>query len=179
MHTVDVRALDDEQLLELADEAAFATLYRRHAAAAHALARGICGPELADDATQAAFMSLWRGAPRFDPARGSVRNLLLTMVRYRSVDALRKHRSALTPRPPEDVADGDPLVQPLSEALAADERRRLATALAALPRSQYDVIHRAYFLGMSHTEIATDLDAPLGTVKGRMRLGLEKIAGYL
>ncbi len=161
------------------DPDAFQVFYERHGGAAYSLAHRIVGDrELAEDVTQEAFLSIWRSKARFDPTRGSVRAWALGILRNRAIDALR---SAARPAPKLDRDDELVLEnQPAGERTEAEAIRRetagrLRQALGLLPREQSQVIELAYFGGFSHSEIADMLGAPLGTIKGRMRLGLEKV----
>ena len=166
-------------LVERRDADAFAVLYDRHGGAAYSLAHRIVGDRsIAEDVTQEAFLSVWRSGARFDAARGSVRTWTLGIVRNRAIDALRRaagrrRSSTSTTRrcssrsPPAELTD--------SEAIRRETARRVRGVLRELPREQSEVIGLAYFGGFSHSEIAEMLGMPLGTVKGRMRLGLEKI----
>ena len=131
---------------------------------------------------QEAFISIWRSGARYDRSRGSVRSWMLGIVRNRAIDALRS-RAGRTPkldfdddavleeRPSEDLTD--------QEAMHRETTHELRGALEQLPGEQSKVIELAYFGGFSHSEIAGMLGVPVGTVKGRMRLGLEKIRGEL
>jgi RNA polymerase sigma-70 factor, ECF subfamily len=176
----------DEDLMTLVDAEdsdAFAVIYDRHGGAAYSLAHRIAGDaEMAEDVTQEAFLSIWRSSARFDAARGSVRAWVLGIVRNRAIDALR--RSA-RPAPKLDLDDDAVLESQASphrteaEAIRRETAGRLRQALGLLPREQSQVIELAYFGGFSHSEIANMLGAPVGTVKGRMRLGLEKIRATL
>jgi RNA polymerase sigma-70 factor (ECF subfamily) len=176
----------DEDLMTLVDAKdsdAFAVIYDRHGGAAYSLAHRIAGDaEMAEDVTQEAFLSIWRSSARFDAARGSVRAWVLGIVRNRAIDALR--RSA-RPAPKLDLDDDAVLESQAStqrteaEAIRRETAGRLRQALGLLPREQSQVIELAYFGGFSHSEIANMLGAPVGTVKGRMRLGLEKIRATL
>jgi len=132
--------------------------------------------------TQEAFVSIWRSGARYDAARGSVRSWTLGIVRNRAIDLLRSRSGrapkldfddemALEARPAEERTD--------DEALRRETARELRGALGELPGEQSKVIELAYFGGFSQAEIAEMLSVPLGTVKGRMRLGLEKIRGQL
>jgi RNA polymerase sigma-70 factor (ECF subfamily) len=178
--------LADEDLMTLVDGKdpdAFEVFYDRHGGAAYSLAHRIVGdPGTAEDVTQEAFLSIWRSRARFDAARGSVRAWALGIVRNRAIDALR---SASRPAPRLDRDDEMALEsQPAGERTEAEAIRRetaghLRQALGLLPREQSQVIELAYFGGFSHSEIAELLGAPLGTIKGRMRLGLEKIRATL
>lgn len=177
-----LQRLADEDLMTLVerrDADAFAVLYDRHGGAAYSLAHRIVGnPALAEDVTQEAFLSLWRTGARFDAARGSVRSWTLGIVRNRAIDALRR---ASTQAPKLDLDDdavlegqhGGELTD--SEAIRRETSRNVRGAIGELPSEQSEVIGLAYFGGFTHSEIAEMLGMPLGTVKGRMRLGLEKI----
>jgi RNA polymerase sigma-70 factor, ECF subfamily len=177
-----MQRLADEDLMTLVerrDADAFAILYDRHGGAAYSLAHRIVGdPSVAEDVTQEAFLSVWRSGARFDPTRGSVRTWTLGIVRNRSIDALRR----LAGSAPKLDFDDDGLLeaQPAGEltegeAIKRETARTVRGALRDLPAEQSEVIGLAYFGGFSHSEIAEMLGMPLGTVKGRMRLGLEKI----
>jgi len=181
-----IERLADEELMAVVDRklpAAFEVLYDRHGGAAFSLAYRIVGDRnAAEDVTQEAFLSIWRSNARFDRARGSVRSWVLSVVRNRAIDALRRGAgqapkldhdddSALEARPADERTD--------VEAARRETSRELRDALTVLPRDQSQVIQLAYFGGFSHSEIAEMLSMPLGTVKGRMRLGLEKIRVHL
>jgi RNA polymerase sigma-70 factor (ECF subfamily) len=177
-----LQRLADEDLMTLVernDADAFAVLYDRHGGAAYSLAHRIVGDSaIAEDVTQEAFLSVWRSGARFDAARGSVRSWTLGIVRNRAIDALRR---ASGPAPKLDLDDDAALeVRPSdeltdSQAIRRETSRRVQGALRELPAEQSEVIGLAYFGGFTHSEIADMLGMPLGTVKGRMRLGLEKI----
>jgi RNA polymerase sigma-70 factor (ECF subfamily) len=177
-----MQRLADEDLMTLVerrDPDAFAILYDRHGGAAYSLAHRIVGdPSVAEDVTQEAFLSVWRSGARFDATRGSVRNWTLGIVRNRSIDALRR----LAGSAPKLDLDDDGVLETQSsgeltegEAIRRETARTVRGALRDLPAEQSEVIGLAYFGGFSHSEIAEMLGMPLGTVKGRMRLGLEKI----
>lgn len=158
---------------------AFEVFYDRHGGIAYSLAYRIVGERTAaEDVTQEAFVSIWRSGGRYDRARGSVRSWTLGIVRNRAIDTLRgKSASApkltfdveatLEQRPSSDRTDG--------EAMHRETAGEIREALNQLPGEQSKVIQLAYFGGFSQSEIATMLSLPLGTVKGRMRLGMEKI----
>jgi RNA polymerase sigma-70 factor, ECF subfamily len=178
--------LADEELMPLIgekDPEAFEVFYDRHGGVAYSLAYRIVGEKAAaEDVTQEAFISIWKSGARFDRARGSVRSWMLSIVRNRAIDALRS-RAGKAPKLSFD--DDAILEQRPSEELTEEEamRRETATeirgALGELPGEQSKVIELAYFGGFSQSEISRMLGVPLGTVKGRMRLGLEKIRGEL
>ena len=178
--------LADEELMPLIgekDPEAFEVFYDRHGGVAFSLAYRIVGERgAAEDVVQEAFISIWRSGARFDRARGSVRSWMLSIVRNRAIDALRS-RAGKAPKLSFD--DDAVLEQRPSEELTEDEAMRRETAgeirgaLGELPGEQSKVIELAYFGGFSQSEISRMLGVPLGTVKGRMRLGLEKIRGEL
>ena len=178
--------LGDEELMPLIgekDPAAFEVFYDRHGGAAYSLAYRIVGERAAaEDVTQEAFISIWRSGARFDQARGSVRSWMLSIVRNRAIDALRSKAG----RAPKLAFDDEAILEQRpsgeftdTEALRRETAQELRGALGELPSDQSKVIELAYFAGFSHSEIAEVLGVPLGTVKGRMRLGLEKIRGQL
>ena len=169
-------------LIADADADAYEVVYDRHADAAFALAHRILGSRAAaDDACQDAWMAAWRSASRYDPRLGSVRSWLLTVVHHRAIDHVRR-RTRLRDRTVADDAAaervaGDDDTEAL--ALAADERELAAGLLDELSGDQRAVVELAFYSGYSHSEIADILELPLGTVKGRMRAGLEKLRHHL
>jgi len=171
--------LSDEglmQRLQADDVRAFGELYNRHSAKGFGLARLICGDsQRAADALQDSFLAVWRSRAMYDPARGSPRAWLMTTVRHRSIDLMRRdRRDGLR----ESEAELEYLPAPGSVAEDAeehDEADRVRAALLGLPLAQREAIALAYFVGLTHTEIATRLQLPAGTVKGRIRLGLQKV----
>jgi RNA polymerase sigma-70 factor (ECF subfamily) len=178
--------LADEELMPLIagkDPEAFEVFFDRHGGAAYSLAYRIVGERTgAEDVVQEAFISIWRSGARFDRARGSVRAWTLSIVRNRAIDALRSRagkapkltfddEGILEQRPADDSTE--------EEAMRHETAGEVRGALETLPGDQAKVIELAYFGGFSHSEIAEVLGVPLGTVKGRMRLGLEKIRGEL
>jgi RNA polymerase sigma-70 factor, ECF subfamily len=186
MRASKAERLADEELMPLIGEknpGAFEVFYDRHGGVAYSLAYRIVGERgAAEDVTQEAFISIWRSGARYDKARGSVRTWMLGIVRNRAIDFLRSKAgrapkldfdddSILEHRPAAELTD--------SEALRRETAEEVRGALGELPGEQAKVIQLAYFGGFSHSEIAGMLGVPLGTVKGRMRLGLEKIRGEL
>jgi RNA polymerase sigma-70 factor (ECF subfamily) len=181
----DLRLLADEDLMQLVrenDASAFAVVYERHADAAFSLAYRMCGKRgLAEDALQEAFLSLWRSGGRYDRTRGSVRNWVLGIVHNRAIDALRRG-TVHERRRASDAGIEDRLEAPErtdQEVGRRDQARQIRAALEELPAEQSRVIELAYYGGFTHTEIAAMLDTPIGTVKGRMRLGLQKMRSQL
>ncbi len=159
---------------------AFAALYDRHGRAAYSLAYRMMGERQgAEDVLQEAFLDVWRAANSYRAEKGSVRTWILSIVHNRGIDQLR---SAARRRQIRDRAEAvTPTSQP-SEAFAEtwrnSQREQVREALRVLPSEQLKVLELAYFSGYTHAEIAQLLDLPLGTVKGRMRLGLKKIREY-
>ncbi|HEX4186346.1 MAG TPA: sigma-70 family RNA polymerase sigma factor [Solirubrobacteraceae bacterium] len=170
------------QLVAASDADAFEVILERHADAAFSLAYRMCGRRsVAEDVTQESLLALWRSGSRYDRARGSVRTWTLGIVHNRAVDVLRSTGA----RERRQASD-----EGLAERLEAPERtdelaignaaaRHVTGALGELPSEQRRVIELAFFGGFTHTEIASMLDTPVGTVKGRMRLGLLKLRGHL
>jgi len=160
------------------DARAFEVVFDRHAGPAFSLAYRMCGRRgLAEDVVQEAFLSVWRSGARYDRARGSVRSWVLSVVHNRAIDALRRHEA----RQARDVVD-DTIAERLpareltdAEAARREESRAVRGALGELPAEQRKVIELAYFGGFTHSQIAEMLGMPIGTVKGRMRLGLSKM----
>jgi RNA polymerase sigma-70 factor (ECF subfamily) len=174
--------LSDQALMALVvigDPHAFAMLYRRHVRSAVALATHMCSrPAIAEEVVQEAFFSVWRSRHHFDARRGSVRGWLLGIVRNRAIDVLRQsvaHELAnANDRPPEDLLEAPE--HTAGEVGRRELVRELLSAIDGLPPEQSRVIALAYYGGYTHAQIATMLDTPIGTVKGRMRLGLRKMA---
>jgi RNA polymerase sigma-70 factor, ECF subfamily len=175
--------LADEDLISLieADDAqAFAVLYDRHSRAAYSLAYRMMGErQAAEDLVQDAFLKTWRSAGSYRTERGSVRTWILSIVHNRGIDQLRSLASRR--RTQGKVEASAPKSQP-SEAFAESWRNsqgeQVREALKTLPEEQLKILELAYFSGYTHVEIAELLGLPLGTVKGRMRLGLKKIRDY-
>jgi RNA polymerase sigma-70 factor (ECF subfamily) len=161
---------------------ALARLYDRYGPLAYSVSVRILGdPGRAEDVVQDAFLKLWHGAVRFDAQRGSLRTWVLTAVRNRSIDYLRgrsAHERQEREIPAETEAEGAGS-DPWREVAASIERDVIRDALASLPAEQRQVVELAYFGGHSHREIAEMIHVPLSTVKGRMRLALEKLHSYL
>jgi RNA polymerase sigma-70 factor, ECF subfamily len=181
----DLRNLADEEMMQLVqagDPRAFELLYDRHGGAAFSLAYRMVGNRTsAEDVTQEAFLSIWRSRLRYDQARGSVRTWVLGIVHNRAIDALR--RSVAHDRRRETMDGVEDRFESSDrtdvEAARREEARSVRSALATLPEDQRRTIELAYFGGFSHSQIAELLDEPVGTVKGRMRLGLEKLRRQL
>lgn len=182
----ELQRLADEDLMPRIaekDPLAFEIFYDRHAGAAYSLAYRIVGDrQAAEDVTQEALISIWRSGARFDRARGSVRAWTLGIVRNRAIDMLRRD-AGRAPRPAFDSEEllerrpSDELTD--VEAVRRETARQVRGAISGLPEEQSKVIGLAYFGGFTHSEIAEMLNEPLGTIKGRMRLGMDKIRASL
>jgi RNA polymerase sigma-70 factor, ECF subfamily len=181
----DLRSLADEDVMQLvrrADARAFEVIYERHSAAAFSLAYRMMGTRAgAEDVTQDAFLSLWRSGARYDRARGSVRTWVLGIVHHRAIDALRRATVHDKRRASDEGIEERFEARERTDVEAArrEEAGTVRGALSSLPADQSQVIELAYFGGFTHTEIADMLEAPVGTVKGRMRLGLKKMKAQL
>lgn len=184
-HPRGLNVLADEDLIErvvAGDARAFEVIFDRHGDVAFSLAYRMCGRRAqAEDVVQEAFLSLWRGSARYDQTRGSVRSWLLTVVRNRAIDSFR-HATAKAGRDVADDGATERLPAPERTEVEVERREdaaRVRTALTDLPSGQRQVIELAYFGGFTHTQIAELLSLPAGTVKGRMRLGLNKMRSAL
>ena len=180
-----IHTLADEELMALvqdADARAFELLYDRHGGAVFSLAYRIVGDRIAaQDISQEAFLSIWRSRLRYDRARGSVRTWVLGIVHNRTIDALR--RGAVHERRREQFEGVEERHEAPErtdvEAARREEARSVRSALDTLPEEQRRTIELDYFGGFSHSQIAELLGEPIGTVKGRMRLGLDKLRRQL
>ena len=176
-----LRRLADEELMDLVaanEAAAFEIVLERHTDAAFSLAYRMIGRRaLAEDVVQEAFLSAWRSGARYDRTRGSVRGWILGIVHNRAVDTLRRdgarERTSVSDEGLEERLEAPERTD--AEAVRRDEAHHIRDALEQLPDDQSRVIELAYYGGFTHTEIAAMLDLPVGTVKGRMRLGLHKL----
>ena len=171
---------DEELMVEIVrgDEAAFDLLYQRHARVMFSLAYRLVGDrEAAEDLLQDAMLAAWRNAGSYVPARGSVRSWLLGNVRNRGIDLLRawstrsRRDAALAGERKVDQEAADSEARLVDRSMAGDVRK----GLGDLPQEQSEVLSLAYFGGFTQSEIAELLSVPLGTVKSRMRLGLERL----
>nr|WP_083626662.1 sigma-70 family RNA polymerase sigma factor [Rhodovulum sp. ES.010] len=155
------------------DQAAFAELFGHFAPRVKAfLMRSGADQALAEECAQEVMATIWHKAHLFDPERASVATWVFTIARNRRIDALRKQR-----RPePEDLSWGPEHEPDQAETVALQqESEQLGKALAALPENQRVLIERAYFGELSHSEIAAETGLPLGTIKSRIRLALERL----
>lgn len=179
------RDLADEELMQLVQRAkaeAFEVVYDRHAGAAFSLAYRMCGArQLAEEVVQEAFLSIWRSGARYDRRRGSVRTWILGITHHRAIDVLRRGVVQDRHRASDEGIEERFAARERTEVEVArrEERREVRGALDSLPEDQRRAIELAYYGGFTQNEIAEMLGVPIGTVKGRMRLGLEKLRGRL
>ena len=180
-HGAGYPLLADEDLISLAgDGQAFALLYDRHGRAVYSLAyRMLDERQAAEDLPQDAFIKVWRGASSDRTERGRVRTWILSIVHNRSIDQLRANA---TRRRMQEKIEASALRSQPSEAFAESwrnsQRDQVREALNTLPAEQLKILELAYFSGYTHVEIVDLLGLPLGTVKGRMQLGLKKLRDH-
>jgi RNA polymerase sigma-70 factor (ECF subfamily) len=183
---LDIQAPDASLLARIAagDERALGDLYDRYARMAYSLAIALVkDPADAEEVVADAFAQVWRSASSFDSGRGSAAAWLATIVRTRGLDLLRaqRRRAKVIERASNLTDDGEsPILAPAPEraergAEITEAQTLVRQSLAALPVPQRKVIELAYFGGLSQSEIAAQLGEPLGTVKTRMRAGMEKL----
>ena len=170
------------QLVRRGQAPAFEVLYERHAQVAFSLAYRIAGTRgVAEDVVQEAFLAIWRAGGRYDRRRGSVRTWVLGIVHNRAIDALRRAHVHEKRRASDEGLEErlETTERTDVEAARHEEAATVRRALDGLPAEQCQVIELAYFGGFTHNQIAEMLDEPVGTVKGRMRLGLDKLRSRL
>jgi RNA polymerase sigma-70 factor (ECF subfamily) len=177
----NIQSLADEEVMHLVqdgDPRAFELLFERHGGAAFSLAYRMVGDRTnAQDVSQEAFLSIWRSKMRYQADRGSVRTWILGIVHHRAIDALRRNLVHDRRRGSSEGMEErfEAPEQTDVEVARREDARNVKAALETLPPDQCRVIELAYFGGFSHSKIAEMLDTPIGTIKGRMRLGLEKL----
>jgi RNA polymerase sigma-70 factor (ECF subfamily) len=182
---LDTGGATDEQLarrLAEGDEEALEELYDRYSGLVFSLALRMVGSaEAAEDVVQDAFYRVWRQAAAYDQSRGRLSTWLLNIARNLCIDELR--RRAVRPQlvTGNDVEEqmgavaAPPEMDPAEQAWLAQRRAAVTAALAALPQPQREALELAYFGGLSQSEIAVKLGDPLGTIKTRIRLGMQKL----
>ncbi len=183
-------ALADRALVERmagCDERALGELYDRHGGPVYSLALAIVGERAdAEEVVADSFGQAWRTAEQFDPARGSVTAWLATITRTRALDLVRARGRRARALTRAALGNSEGLATPIAAGEAPDRgverqeaRRQVARSLAELSEPQRRVIELAYFGGLTQAEIAAELKEPLGTVKTRIRAGMEKLRGSL
>lgn len=156
-------------------------LYDRYSSLVFSVAlRVLTDRPLAEDVTQEVFLRLWRRPWSYDPERGRFRSWLMSVTRNRSIDERRRVVRRLRLEEREDDRRPDPpatgrFYDPQLETVLAEERRAVREAMTRLPPAQREVIELAYFGGLTQVEIAARTGEPLGTVKTRVRLGIQKL----
>jgi RNA polymerase sigma-70 factor (ECF subfamily) len=179
-------AVSDDLMLLAAvargDGAALLELHARYANQVYSMACRVLGDAgAAEEVTQDVFLKLWRKSARYDPARGRFSTWLLSVTRFAAIDRLRAdgRRPTISYVTDENESEQSPSMNELSTAGHADweQGQQLRLLIEQLPADQRQVIELAYFGGLTHSEMAEQLGLPLGTVKGRLRLGLEKLRG--
>lgn len=184
---MDYARLNDETLLRLiarSQEAALSELYDRYSRLVYSVALNTLGdPERAEEVTQDVFVRVWDKASTYNAEQGRVVNWLSSIARHRSIDLFRQTRShredlQLTWQEAEaiDLPDGQNVEW---EVDLAQRQQRIRWAVAQLPTEQKLALGMAFFQGLSHPEIAATLGEPLGTVKTRIRLGMQKLRTLL
>jgi RNA polymerase sigma-70 factor (ECF subfamily) len=169
---------DDAELVQRVaqgDKDALRALYERFGSILFGMSFRVLGDrQAAEECTQDTLLAVWRRAGAYDPRRASVGTWMIAIARNRAVDLLRR-RAARPADPHAEIEQGDESPD-VADSVAADETSRLvAAALAELPEPQREVLVLSYFNGLSHSEIAERLGLPLGTVKGRARLALDRL----
>ena len=177
-----VQRSDEELVSALAerDAGALEELYDRYGRLSFSLAVRIVGsPETAEEIVQEVFLSIWRGAATYQNGRGAAKTWLLSITHHRAIDAVRRRLSRVQADPIDEriqFAGEHDVWLDVSRSLTREEVR---LALAALPQEQRESIELAYLGGLTYPEIAERLSVPLGTVKSRLRLGLQKLRTLL
>jgi RNA polymerase sigma-70 factor (ECF subfamily) len=163
------------------DQAAFTTLYQETRMLVYGLAlRIVRDPTMAEDVTTEVYLQLYQQAARYNPTRGAPVAWLLTVIRSRAIDSLRRETvhgqceplSTTSPFP-------SPIPDPEAQSVVGEQCVMVRKALAALNKEQRQVIEIAYYHGLSHRQIAAKLGQPLGTVKTRIRIGLTALRAHL
>jgi RNA polymerase sigma-70 factor, ECF subfamily len=184
MERTDLSVADDATLMALVvqrDQEALRELYNRYGGVVTGLARRILGDvSLAEDITQDVFVHLWRTAERFNAERGKLRTMLLTQTHGKCVDLIRA-RNARSAREAKVHTQDDSTQSDAvdAELMAITETELIRAAVTRLPVEERTVLELAYFGGNTYRQVATLLDLPEGTVKGRIRSGLRRLHEYL
>lgn len=179
----EYQELEDKELLHrsaLGEKEALEELYTRYATPVYSLARFMLRHEaLAEEAAQDIFLNIWLKAASFNPDRGEAKSWIMSVAHHKVVDIIRSRRRSITMAHPTDYETLDLLPssqRPTDEEAELNlERERIDRALATLPEAQREVIVLAYYQGFSQSEIAQKLEQPLGTVKTRVRLAMQKL----
>lgn len=162
------------------DRDAFSDLYDEIAGTVYGLARKVVvDPSRAQEIAQDVLLEVWRKASGFDPERGSAITWIAVMTRRRAIDVVRSSESSRS-REEKMIADSGDDPDPVSDVVVSlDERRQVRRAMAALTDLQREALELAFFRGLSHREVAAELETPLGTVKTRIRDGLSRLSAEM
>jgi len=177
---VELAAVSDDQVMarvRAGSVSAFGVLYDRFHVRAYRIARSVCRDDgRAEEAVQESFLSIWKTRANYEAKKGTVAAWVLTVTRYRAIDVARRNGPHVDRRAGDEGLHAVAASGSVAEQVEGDARARdLRVLLAKLPEAQREVITLAFYGEMTHSEIAAQLDLPPGTVKGRMRLGLQKL----
>jgi RNA polymerase sigma-70 factor, ECF subfamily len=163
------------------DEDAVTELYRRYSGPLYSLAYQVTGTDrFAQDVVQETFLSVWRDASRFDPARGAVSSWLFALARHKSIDLLRREANVRKRYAPETELERREAPDDVDrQAWLNIRRERVMEAMTQLPEAQRTCVEMAFFEGLTHVEVAERLGIPLGTAKTRIRTGLLRLRDLL
>jgi len=162
------------------DMASLEALYNRYGSYVYSLALRTLGrPQEAEEIVQDVFWQLWKTEAAYDPARASFRTWIFTITRNRCLDRLRQHRSHTASELARGTAQASPPPDPEEEAILTERRKHVVAAFEALPEPQRKVLEMGFFSGLTHREIAERLGEPLGTVKSRIKMGMDKLKSSL
>ena len=180
---VDYQNLEDGELIHrtaAGDQDALAAIYTRYATPVYSLARYMLRHEaIAEEATQEVFLNLWLKSATYNAARGAPKAWIMSVAHHKIIDIIRSRRRAAAIADPKEYETLDLLPSgqvPTDEAAERTiEAERVRRAVTTLPPAQQEIITLAYYNGLSQSEIAARLDQPLGTVKTRARLAMQKL----
>ncbi|MBT98329.1 MAG: RNA polymerase subunit sigma-70 [Dehalococcoidia bacterium] len=184
---VDYESLDDHQLIQRisqVDKDALEALYTRYQTPVYSLAMFMLKqPALAEEATQDIFLNIWLKASSFNAERGQPRGWIMSVAHHKIIDLIRSRKRTIVNTDPADYETLDLLpdggVPTETQVERSLERERIMRALETIPENQREVIMLAYFGGLSQSEMAEKLDQPLGTIKTRVRLAMQKLRTVL
>ena len=184
---VDYESLDDHQLMQLItqmDKDALEVLYTRYQTPVYSLAIFMLKqPALAEEVTQDTFLNIWLKASSFNAERGQPRGWIMSVAHHKMIDLIRSRKRTIVNTDPADYETLDLLpdggVPTETQVQQSLERERIMRALETIPENQREVIMLAYFGGLSQSEMAEKLDQPLGTIKTRVRLAMQKLRTVL
>lgn len=161
------------------DESALSELYTQYSAQVFGVALYILkNTSLAEEAAQDTFLKVWDSAHRWDEKQGNLKTWILTITRFTAIDILRReHRHFTDPREGFEEAMLRVVIPNATQSAEWDDAALLKSLIMRLPAEQIEAIELAFFMGMSHQEVATHLGEPLGTVKSRIRNGLQSLRG--